>query len=52
MLKEKQISSFGKAFLSKKRFVEICVILWSEEGLFVSITKILGVFPYPSGRKE
>ena len=29
MLKEKQICSFGKAFLSKKRFlVKICVILW------------------------
>ena len=26
VLKEKQISSFGKAFLSKKRFVKICVI--------------------------
>ena len=29
VLKEKQISSFGKAFLSKKRFlVKICAILW------------------------
>jgi hypothetical protein len=28
VLKEKTKSSFGKAFLFKKRFVKICVIVW------------------------
>ncbi len=31
VLKEKDKYSFGKAFLFKKRFVELCVIWWSVD---------------------